>query len=74
MENPKWQKGRVKREIEGGINGIVPSSSIVCMCVWALQASAFEIIARTLIENCGGSSIKLLTELRAKHAEGYHSL
>jgi len=33
-------------------------------------ATAFEVIPRTLIENCGGSTIKVLTALRAKHAEG----
>lgn len=32
-------------------------------------ASALEVIPRTLIENCGGSAIRLLTALRAKHAE-----
>lgn len=32
-------------------------------------ASALEVIPRTLIENCGGSTIRLLTDLRAKHAE-----
>lgn len=31
---------------------------------------AMEVIPRTLIENCGGSVIRLLTALRAKHAEG----
>jgi len=33
-------------------------------------AIAFEVIPRTLIENCGASTIKVLTSLRAKHAEG----
>lgn len=31
-------------------------------------ASALEVIPRTLIENCGGNPIKLLTSLRAKHS------
>lgn len=31
-------------------------------------ASALEVIPRTLIENCGGSTIRLLTDLRAAHA------
>jgi len=31
-------------------------------------AEALEVIPRTLIENCGGSTIRLLTDLRAKHA------
>jgi len=33
-------------------------------------AEALEVIPRTLIENCGGNSIRALTALRAKHAEG----
>lgn len=32
-------------------------------------ASALEIIPRTLIQNCGGSTIRQLTALRAKHAQ-----
>jgi T-complex protein 1 subunit gamma len=31
-------------------------------------AQAFEVIPRTLIENCGGSIVRILTELRATHA------
>lgn len=33
-------------------------------------ASAMEVIPRTLIQNCGGDAIRLLTELKAKHAAG----
>lgn len=33
-------------------------------------AMALEVIPRTLIDNCGAQTIRLLTELRAKHAEG----
>ena len=33
-------------------------------------ADAFEIVPRTLSENCGAHTIRLLTELRAKHAAG----
>eukprot|EP00474_Spongospora_subterranea_P008604 CRZ09062.1 hypothetical protein [Spongospora subterranea] len=32
-------------------------------------ATALEVIPRTLIDNCGGQSIRLLTALRSKHAE-----
>eukprot|EP00754_Rhynchopus_humris_P034009 Rhum_TRINITY_DN1549_c0_g1::Rhum_TRINITY_DN1549_c0_g1_i1::g.4521::m.4521/K09495/CCT3, TRIC5; T-complex protein 1 subunit gamma len=32
-------------------------------------AQALEVIPRTLIHNCGGAVIKLLTELRAKHTD-----
>jgi len=33
-------------------------------------AKAFEIIPRTLLENCGVSPLKVLSELRAEHAQG----
>ncbi|KAJ9449430.1 T-complex protein 1 subunit gamma [Diplonema papillatum] len=32
-------------------------------------AHALEVIPRTLIQNCGGAAIKLLTELRSKHTD-----
>lgn len=37
-------------------------------------ADSMEVIPRTLIQNCGGSAIKILTSLRAKHANGEHSV
>jgi T-complex protein 1 subunit gamma len=36
-------------------------------------SDALEVIPRTLIQNCGGNAIKVLTQLRAKHANGEHS-
>lgn len=33
-------------------------------------ADALEVIPRTLVQNCGGNSIRVLTQLRAKHASG----
>ncbi|KAF8177411.1 chaperonin Cpn60/TCP-1 family [Pholiota molesta] len=36
-------------------------------------ADAMEVIPRTLIQNSGGNVIRVLTELRAKHAAGEHS-
>lgn len=32
-------------------------------------AQALEVVPRTLIQNCGGSAIRQLTALRAKHAQ-----
>ncbi|KAG5513280.1 hypothetical protein PMAC_001651 [Pneumocystis sp. 'macacae'] len=34
---------------------------------------AMEIIPRTLVQNCGANSVKVLTQLRAKHINGQHS-
>ena len=36
-------------------------------------ASALEVIPRTLAQNCGANTIRTLTALRAKHAEGTNS-
>jgi len=36
-------------------------------------AEALEVIPRTLIQNCGGNPIKILTQLKAKHASGEHT-
>lgn len=36
-------------------------------------ADAMEVIPRTLVQNCGASPIRVLTDLRAKHAAGEHS-
>ena len=40
------------------------------MAQWPYRAvsKALEVIPRTLIQNCGGNAIRLLTQLRAKHA------
>jgi T-complex protein 1 subunit gamma len=37
-------------------------------------ADSMEVIPRTLIQNCGGSAIRTLTDLRAKHANGEFSM
>lgn len=39
---------------------------------WAYRAAAssLEVIPRTLAENCGSKAVRLVTELRAKHAVG----
>ncbi|TFK56309.1 T-complex protein 1 [Heliocybe sulcata] len=36
-------------------------------------ADAMEVIPRTLCQNAGGNAVRVLTELRAKHANGEHS-
>ncbi|KAK4053564.1 T-complex protein 1 subunit gamma [Microbotryomycetes sp. JL201] len=42
---------------------------------WPFRAvsDAMEVIPRTLVQNCGGNAIRVLTELRAKHAAGENS-
>src|ERR1700754_442611 len=48
------------------------SKSIEGVMQWPYKAvaDAMEVIPRTLIENSGASPIRILTQLRAKHAEG----
>ncbi|OMJ18213.1 T-complex protein 1 subunit gamma [Smittium culicis] len=36
-------------------------------------SEALEVIPRTLVQNCGGNAIKVLTALRAKHSAGEHT-
>jgi T-complex protein 1 subunit gamma len=45
------------------------------MMQWPYRAvgQAFEVIPRTLSQNCGANTVKILTELRAKHSEGHNS-
>lgn len=51
------------------------AKSIEGVAQWPYQAvaDAFEIIPRTLVQNCGGNPIRVLSQLRAKHAEGQHT-
>ncbi|KAG8713695.1 T-complex protein 1 subunit gamma [Ceratobasidium sp. 394] len=41
--------------------------------VFRAVAEALEVIPRTLVQNAGGNAIRVLTELRAKHAAGEHT-
>ncbi|QRV95243.1 TCP-1/cpn60 chaperonin family (T-complex protein 1) [Ceratobasidium sp. AG-Ba] len=41
--------------------------------VFKAVAEALEVIPRTLVQNAGGNAIRVLTELRAKHAAGEHT-
>ncbi|KAH7920873.1 T-complex protein 1 [Leucogyrophana mollusca] len=51
---------------KGGITGVE---------AWPYRAvaDAMEVIPRTLVQNSGGNAIRVLTELRAKHANGENS-
>ncbi|KAG7193156.1 T-complex protein 1 subunit gamma [Scheffersomyces spartinae] len=51
------------------------AKSIEGVAQWPYQAvaDAYEVIPRTLIQNCGGNTIRTMAQLRAKHAEGKHT-
>ncbi|CAE6483764.1 unnamed protein product [Rhizoctonia solani] len=52
-----------EKEIAGAAQG----------AVFKAVAEALEVIPRTLVQNAGGNAIRVLTELRAKHAAGEHT-
>jgi len=58
-------------EMAIGTHLVRESKSMDGLDQWPYRAiaEALEVIPRTLIENCGGSTIRLLTDLRAKHVE-----
>lgn len=58
MEVSRWLSAKAKT-IDGVIQGPYKA---VC--------SALEIIPRTLANNCGANTMRTITALRAKHAEG----
>ena len=47
------------------------AKSITGIHQWPFRAlsRSFEVIPRTVIQNCGGNVIRVLTALRAKHAQ-----
>jgi T-complex protein 1 subunit gamma len=51
------------------------AKSIQDVSQWPYRAvgKALEIIPRTLIQNCGGNTIRTLTQIRAKHGESLHT-
>merc|ERR1711953_1091415 len=51
------------------------SKSLKGVLQWPYRslASALEVIPRTLAQNCGANTVRTLTTLRAKHAEGTNS-
>ncbi|KAL8813292.1 MAG: hypothetical protein Q9200_000362 [Gallowayella weberi] len=54
--------GQLAKEVEG-----------VQQWPYKAVAEAMEVIPRTLVQNSGSSPIRILTKLRAKHAEGQHT-
>eukprot|EP01006_Ploeotia_vitrea_P011099 TRINITY_DN29608_c0_g1_i1.p1 TRINITY_DN29608_c0_g1~~TRINITY_DN29608_c0_g1_i1.p1 ORF type:complete len:544 (-),score=314.76 TRINITY_DN29608_c0_g1_i1:278-1870(-) len=72
MQDPRVVPGGGATEMAIGAALRAKSKQIEGVQQWPYRAvaKALEVIPRTLIENCGGSIIRLLTELRAKHASG----
>jgi len=69
--NPKVLPGGGATEMELSVRLNAKADAIdgVMAYPYRAVADALEIIPRTLIQNCGQQPIKVLTELRAKHAQ-----
>ncbi|KAF9437084.1 T-complex protein 1 subunit gamma [Entomortierella beljakovae] len=73
--NPKLSPGGGATEMAISVGLMEKSKTLEGTVQWPYKAvaEAMEVIPRTLIQNCGGNAIKVLTSLRAKHATGNHS-
>ncbi|KAF2133826.1 t-complex protein-like protein 1 gamma subunit [Dothidotthia symphoricarpi CBS 119687] len=71
--NPKLCPGGGATEMAVAVGLERRAKLIEGVAQWPYKAvaEAMEVIPRTIIQNSGNSPIKVLTELRAKHAEGY---
>ncbi|RUS17411.1 T-complex protein 1 subunit gamma, partial [Jimgerdemannia flammicorona] len=73
--NPRLAPGGGATEIAVSVGLAEKAKLIEGVEQWPYKAiaEAMEVIPRTLVQNCGGNAIKVLTQLRAKHANGEHS-
>jgi T-complex protein 1 subunit gamma len=71
--NPKLCPGGGATEMAVAVGLERRAKQVEGVAQWPYKAvaEAMEVIPRTLIQNSGNSPIKVLTQLRAKHAEGY---
>ena len=65
--------GATEMAISVGLKEKAKSIEGVAQWPYKAVAEALEVIPRTLIQNAGRSPVRVLTDLRAKHAEGQHS-
>lgn len=70
--NPKLVPGGGAIEMELACRLTEHSQKIEGVMQWPFKAlaSALEVIPRTLAQNCGADVVRVMTELRAKHATG----
>ncbi|EGD75382.1 chaperonin containing TCP1 [Salpingoeca rosetta] len=62
--------GATEMELSVRLSELAKSIEGVSQWPYKAVAKAIEVIPRTLIQNCGGNTIRTLTALRAKHAAG----
>ncbi|KAL6251425.1 T-complex protein 1 subunit gamma [Rhinocladiella similis] len=72
MFHPRLSPGGGATEMAVSVRLAQKSKSVEGVMQWPYKAvaEAMEVIPRTLIQNAGASPIRILTQLRAKHAEG----
>lgn len=72
MFHPRLSPGGGATEMAVSVRLAQKAKSVEGVMQWPYKAvaEAMEVIPRTLIQNAGASPIRLLTQLRAKHAEG----
>lgn len=72
MQNPKLVPGGGAVEMELSVRMNAMASEVEGMHQWPYKAlaSALEVIPRTLAQNSGGDVVRMLTDLRARHAAG----
>lgn len=75
MFEPRLAPGGGATEMAVSVKLAEKAKSIESVSQWPYKAvaDAMEVIPRTLIQNCGGNPIRVLTQLRAKHAQGLHT-
>ncbi|TFK19041.1 chaperonin Cpn60/TCP-1 [Coprinopsis marcescibilis] len=62
--------GATEMAISVGLQAKAKSIAGADNALFRAVADAFEVIPRTLVQNCGGNAMRVLTELRAKHVAG----
>lgn len=75
MFEPSLSPGGGATEMAVSVRLSEKAKTIEGVAQWPYQAvaDAFEVIPRTLVQNCGGKPIRVLSELRAKQAEGHYT-
>ncbi|KKA31220.1 hypothetical protein TD95_000788 [Thielaviopsis punctulata] len=65
--------GATEMAVSVRLNQLAKGVEGVAQWPYKAVADAMEVIPRTLVQNAGSSPVRVLTDLRAKHAEGNHS-
>lgn len=70
LQNPKLVPGggALEMELACRLNDAALKVEGIHQWPYKALASALEVIPRTLAQNCGGDVVRMITELRAKHA------